>query len=207
MNVISRIGKLRYLFLAVGFGIGISILADLTHAPFEDNQSDHEQVPHAYFSPGDNIRQLLIGYINAESTSIRVAAYSFTDGFIAAALLAALERGVRVEMIVDGSALYGHNRSVALKKVHAAMPLLVHHPANEGLMHNKFMIFATAGGNGKPLLVTGSFNYTYSAQQKNRENVLVIRHPSVISRYMNEFEKLKSEAYPLLANQRIELCA
>lgn len=51
-------------------------------------------------------------------------------------------------------------------------------------MHNKFGIF-----DGKKL-ITGSFNWTASADQKNAENLLVLDDPVLIKRFQTRFDKL-----------------
>ena len=60
-------------------------------------------------------------------------------------------------------------------------------------MHHKFAIF-----DGK-LLVTGSYNWTDSAERVNHENVLFVDDPAVIQRYQAHFERLLSgDATPSL---------
>ena len=53
-----------------------------------------------------------------------------------------------------------------------------------GLMHNKFAII-----DGK-ILLTGSFNWTLAADQKNEENLLIIEDRKVIKAYQKRFEYL-----------------
>jgi phosphatidylserine/phosphatidylglycerophosphate/cardiolipin synthase-like enzyme len=166
----------------------------------EMHATNDESAPCVFFAPRDNIRQMIISLINNEQKHIKIAAYSFTDTFIGTALIQALNRGVTVELVLDGSALY-NNRSIALNKIHEHIPLIVYHPSNDGLMHHKFMLFATAN-NGYPAMITGSYNFTYSAQQKNRENLVLINHEAVINAYAEEFEILKKASFPLLPKQK-----
>jgi len=56
-------------------------------------------------------------------------------------------------------------------------------------MHNKFAII------DNHLLLTGSYNWTFSANHRNDENLMVIDDPDVISRYQNYFEKLWFDKY------------
>jgi phosphatidylserine/phosphatidylglycerophosphate/cardiolipin synthase-like enzyme len=58
-------------------------------------------------------------------------------------------------------------------------------------MHNKFAIIDNR------LLLTGSYNWTASANNRNDENLMVIDDPEVIARYQNQFEKLWFEKYSL----------
>jgi phosphatidylserine/phosphatidylglycerophosphate/cardiolipin synthase-like enzyme len=64
------------------------------------------------------------------------------------------------------------------------------------LMHNKFFIFEQ-NLHDQTLLVTGSFNCTYSAQKYNQENIVILDLPQLIQKYRNQFNWLKSHAKPL----------
>lgn len=64
------------------------------------------------------------------------------------------------------------------------------------LMHNKFFIFEQ-NLHDQTLLVTGSFNCTYSAQKYNQENIVILDMPQLIQKYQNQFSWLKSHAQPL----------
>ena len=56
-------------------------------------------------------------------------------------------------------------------------------------MHNKFAIIDNR------ILLTGSYNWTFSANHRNDENLMVIDDPDVIARYQNYFEKLWFDKY------------
>ena len=58
------------------------------------------------------------------------------------------------------------------------------------IMHNKFVIFGKNISN-KPLLWTGSFNFTKSAQLKNQENVVILDEQYLIQKYEKQFEVIK----------------
>jgi phosphatidylserine/phosphatidylglycerophosphate/cardiolipin synthase-like enzyme len=53
-------------------------------------------------------------------------------------------------------------------------------------MHNKFAIF-----DGK-LMVTGSYNWTASAEKYNYENAVFITDPTAIDQYQKEFNEIWS---------------
>ena len=60
----------------------------------------------------------------------------------------------------------------------------VRNDTNPGLMHNKVMII-----DGK-IVLTGSFNWSVSAEKKNNENLIVIRSLYVARVYEEEFDKI-----------------
>ena len=58
-------------------------------------------------------------------------------------------------------------------------------------MHHKFAIIDNR------LLLTGSYNWTFSANNRNDENLLIIDDPELIEVFENQFENLWSNKYSL----------
>lgn len=144
-----------------------------------------------YFSPQDHLAERLIGLIDKEQKSIKVAIYSITHGKIARALQQAAERGVLVELVIDPN-------STKLKSpIHrlSNMGIYVWDPpatfvgksnkAKKGLMHDKFCIF------GDHLVWTGSFNFTYDAEGRNEENVVILDSLQAAKKYKEHFDEIK----------------
>lgn len=75
--------------------------------------SAHTARVEAAFTPGDDIAALIAGRIAKARHSVQVQAYLFTDRRLARALLAALKRGVAVEVVGDAAACRGSARSSA----------------------------------------------------------------------------------------------
>lgn len=162
-----------------------------------DGQSKIREV---LFAPDDNVQDLLITLINEEKESISVAAYSFTDQDIAQALINAQNRGVRVEVVVDGSSsITAYHKASFLAK--HRIPLWVYPSVKtegkqkrpKGIMHNKFMIFKNSLLN-RSIIWTGSFNFTRSAQNINQENVIVLDDPHFVEKYTKRFDILKQRS-------------
>jgi len=63
--------------------------------------------------------------------------------------------------------------------------------AAHAIAHNKVMII------DKAVLITGSFNFTKAAEEKNAENLLVIRSKELASTYIENWQRHKehSERY------------
>lgn len=49
-------------------------------------------------------------------------------------------------------------------------------------------------------VITGSFNFTKAAQNKNAENVLIIRDPSLAKRYMDNWQRRQAVSEALNFN-------
>lgn len=147
----------------------------------------------AFFSPDDDLEDLLIQLINAEHHSIKVAVFSFTNADIARALMLAHRRGIEVEILIDISCLKDkYNKIDMLKR--AGIKIFVYNPRNtsflNNIMHNKFVLFGKNVGN-KSLLWTGSFNFTKSAKINNQENIIIVDEMHLIERYRKQFAILK----------------
>lgn len=147
------------------------------------------------FSPIDNVKGALLHAIQDEQAAILVAIFMITDKDIAQALIDAHMRGVHVEIITDvGCRRDKFGKVDMLKK--AGIVVYVYKPQSANafisdIMHHKFVIFEK-NRSAKPLLWTGSFNFTKSANLNNQENVLIIDDRSVIDRYKDHFLKLKN---------------
>jgi mitochondrial cardiolipin hydrolase len=147
----------------------------------------------AFFSPDDDLEDLLIQLINNERLSIKAAVFSFTNGDIAHALINAQRRGIEIEIVTDISCIKDKfNKIEMLKK--AGIKIFIYNPRNasifNNIMHNKFVLFGKNIGN-KSLLWTGSFNFTKSAKMYNQENIIIVDEMHLIERYRKQFAILK----------------
>ena len=106
--------------------------------------------------------------------TVLVQAYSFTSVPIAKALLAAHKRGVNVEVILDKSQK-SEKYSEADFLVNVGIPVQI--DTKHAIAHNKIMVI-----DGETV-ITGSFNFTTAAEEKNAENLLVIRSPELAAKY------------------------
>ena len=137
------------------------------------------------FSPHQGATALIVRTIGEAQTSVRVAAYSFTSLPIADALVQAHQHGIDVEVVLDKSQSKGRHKLVDFLEANN-IPTRIN--AHYAIMRNKFMII------DDKVLELGSFNYTKSAENKNAENVLVLRNdPDAISNYRQQWEKLWNE--------------
>lgn len=143
------------------------------------------------FTPQDNIQKTLANTIAHAQRSVWVQAYLFTDERIADALVAAHRRGVDVEVLMDAKQATGANNKVLLKLVEAGIAVRLETIYETA--HNKIMIIDA--GSDRALVATGSYNYTYGAQARNAENVLIIRRaPATIQRYIEHWHKHAEQA-------------
>ena len=154
-----------------------------------------------YFSPQDNIKNVVLSYIQSEEKSIKAAVYWITDKEIINALAEASKRDIDVEIVVDKETLTSYIPTLRknLGKLQDAGVKVYIYSALYGTMHNKFCIFEKnkwvdlLEGKPRSIVYTGSYNWTWKANYVNQENVLFIDNKSVVSKYEQRFEKIKKE--------------
>ena len=134
-----------------------------------------------FFCPADACEQALINEIREAESFIHAAVFSFTLESVADELIIARNKGVEVKVVVDYQQS-ASQYSVHQKLLEAGVDVVI--DSNSGLMHNKFAVI-----DGKKI-VTGSFNWTKNASEKNRENLLVIISEELASYYEAEFIRI-----------------
>lgn len=123
------------------------------------------------FTPGDDAAGLLVRAIDGARSQVLVQAFSFTHRQIAAALIRAQQRGVDVQVLADPEQAELIDKNAVGQLTAGNVPVFadgVHLAA-----HNKVVVIDARAE--QPVLVTGSFNFTFAAQHRNAENMLVIR--------------------------------
>lgn len=136
----------------------------------------------AYFSPSLDCENQIIRHLNNSTETVDIAVYTMTNRPIMRAIEKAYNRGVRIRIITDKKQA-DHYSSIATRLYQKDIPIKIN--TEFEIEHNKFAIF-----DGQAL-ITGSFNWTYSASNKNSENCLVITdEPELIGQYEKRFEKL-----------------
>jgi phospholipase D len=136
-----------------------------------------------YFSPKGGCAQAVIHWIGRANQSIHVLMFIFSLDSVADALISAHKRGVEVKLVLDKSQSY--SEFAALK----AAGIEVRNDTNwEGIMHNKIAIIDHV------IVLTGSFNWTDTADNSNNENLIVIHSVEVASRYESEFQKIWNQS-------------
>jgi phosphatidylserine/phosphatidylglycerophosphate/cardiolipin synthase-like enzyme len=149
----------------------------------------------AAFTPGDDIAGLIRGHVARAKRTIQMHAYLFTDRALANALLAALRRGVEVEIVADAAQheAGGLPFLAALDRAGARIYLNDAYAAS----HNKVVIIDAAGPGAT--VITGSYNFTQAAQSKNAENVVVLSgNRELTGRFADNFQqhRARSRTWP-----------
>lgn len=141
------------------------------------------------FSPSGGCTQAIVDELNKSKESVIVEAYSFTSQPIANAVADALARGVDVRVVLDKSQRGDRN---ALTPFFGDHHVPVYIDEQHGIAHNKVMVI------DKKVVITGSFNFTKSSEEKNAENLLIIHdRPKLAAAYLANFEHHLDHSVPL----------
>ena len=156
-------------------------------APAGDAPAGTIPRPSVCFTPGGNCTQRIVNAINAAREEVLVQAYSFTSPPIARALEEAKRRGLRVRIIVDDSQLT-ERYSQADEVERAGLEVWVDDPT--GIAHSKVIVI------DRSWVITGSFNFSRSAQERNAENLLVLRDTELAGQYSENWERRRAVSKP-----------
>lgn len=135
------------------------------------------------FTPGQNCTAEITDEIDAAKQSIFVQAYSFTSSPIAAHLVAAKKRGVKVNVILDKSQKT-QRYSAFHFLVNQHIPCWIDY--KPAIAHNKIMII------DEKEVITGSFNFTQAAQNRNAENLLIINDRTLATIYLKNWNRRRA---------------
>lgn len=165
------INKNKYLALFIGFFFCLG--------PVSGAQPESAEILAIYFTPPAGAAHGLIKHLDGAQKSIRVMAYGFTSLDLSDALIRAKRRGVLVELIQDERSAQSNQGAIA--------PLIqvdieVRNDARHAIAHNKIMII------DDEIVVTGSYNFTVSAEKRNAENFIVIKSEYAVRRYSENWK-------------------
>ena len=99
----------------------------------------------------------------------------------------AKKRNIHVEIILDKGQRSDKYSSADFVS-HAGIPTLI--DASHAIAHNKIMVI------DEEKVITGSFNFTKSAEQSNAENLLVIEDSTIALTYLSNWKAHKRHSEP-----------
>ena len=135
----------------------------------------------AHFS---QIRTTITKYIEDSTTEICIAVAWFTHRDLFQAILGALDRNVKVSVILIDDIINRGPNGLDFATYMAKGGAIRFMNTRKLLMHNKFCLFDSK------VLVTGSYNWTYSAETRNAENIIATDEENVCLAFREQFGKL-----------------
>lgn len=146
------------------------------------------------FTPWDDAEGAVVRALFEARRTVQVQAYLLTSRSIAHALQSAQSRGVAVEILADREMLEKGDKSLLPLLADGGIPVWLE--TRYAAAHNKVILIDV--GQADPVVITGSYNYTWSAQARNAENLLILRgNPPLAQRYLDNWRRHKNDARKL----------
>ena len=144
-----------------------------------------------YFTPWDDAQAALVAAIEQARQQVLVQAFVLSSRTIAASLIQAYRRGVDVRVLADQRQHTDVEGSQLVRLVQAGIPVWLETRYRSA--HNKIMLIDVR--TLQPVIITGSYNYSWGAQHMNAENLLLIRgNAALASRFESNWLRHQSEA-------------
>jgi len=131
------------------------------------------------------LEQAIIPVVNFAQSSIRFLAFSFTDYPLANAMVTRAQNGVSVAGVYEK---VGSDTEASEFDTLFCGGVAVRRDGNPGFMHDKVIVV-----DGR-YVITGSMNYSTSAEESNDENVVILDNPAIAGLYLQDFERVWSRA-------------
>lgn len=182
---------------------------DSKFGPFKTNNTPHnfvvDGVPiELYFSPTDGTNAKLQNAMGSSDIDMYFGVYSFTVSADADTIVKQIEDGVYVAGILDPT-------SSSYPPYAILSPIMGENLIKDnitGLYHNKMLIVDPSAPNSDPLVLTGSHNWSASADTKNDENTLIIHDATLANIYYQSFfQNFTDEGGTLVLQTGIESLA
>jgi len=139
-----------------------------------------------YFSPDDKVATRIVELLRGAQKSIYFMAYSFTADDFGEILRQKAQAGLSVAGVMEESQVKSNKGTEFDAFQQAGLP--VDMDGNAGQMHHKVFII------DEQIVITGSYNFSSSAERINDENVVIFFDPQIAAQYLAEFQRVEAEA-------------
>ena len=132
-----------------------------------------------YMAPEDAVMAKLVAYVQGAQKSVHFMIFTFTHDSLAQAMIERFRAKIDVQGVIEDNNA-GQGSLVDL--FCAGVPVKT--DGNRYVLHHKVIIIDSE------TVITGSFNFTWSADTENDENVLVIHDRALAALYEAEYQKM-----------------
>jgi len=127
------------------------------------------------------LEKAIIPVVSNAQSSIRFLAFSFTDYPLAKAMIDRAAAGVNVAGVFEK--VGSETEYAELRTLHCA-GVPVRQDGNPSFLHHKVIVV------DQRFVITGSLNFSTSAEESNDENVIIIDNQDIAALFMQEFERV-----------------
>lgn len=145
------------------------------------------------FSPWDDAEGAVLRALAEAQQSVHLQMFLLSSRSIANALIAAHARGVQVMVLADREMVVKGENTLVPKLAAAGVDVRLE--TRYAAAHNKILLIDIDGPH--PVVITGSYNFTWSAQARNAENLLILRdNPPLARVYFANWQRHYADAIP-----------
>jgi phosphatidylserine/phosphatidylglycerophosphate/cardiolipin synthase-like enzyme len=144
-----------------------------------------------YFDPSDHTTSHIGEALNAAIYSINIAMLTFTRDDLAQILINKKNQGDKVRVILDNNTDSG-NEFANLQS--NGIDIHLKGSALTGYLHHKYAVLDAENSSANQVVITGSHNWSSSAETSNNENTLIIHSNKIANLYLQEFKARYIEA-------------
>jgi phosphatidylserine/phosphatidylglycerophosphate/cardiolipin synthase-like enzyme len=134
-----------------------------------------------YFSPEDKIERIIIERIKKAKHTIHFMGFSFTSKKLAEEIIRLNKKGIKIYGIIEKIGSNSKDSQYVKLKLEGTQVKL---DKNINRMHHKVIII------DESIIITGSYNFSVSANEKNDENIIILHNKDISKKYIEEFFKL-----------------
>jgi phosphatidylserine/phosphatidylglycerophosphate/cardiolipin synthase-like enzyme len=170
-------------------------LTNSRFGPFKTDNTPHQFViggknVECYFSPSDAVTYQIANEINNANNLLCFSVMAFTRTDLANAVAARAFSGVNTYGMVEDTGSGGGNAFLIMQ---AAMNSDLREDNHSYILHHKYMIADQGDSAADPLVLTGSHNWSTSAETRNDENTVIVHDQRIANQYFQEFAMRFSE--------------
>lgn len=137
------------------------------------------------FTPGGNCLSAAITEVGKARSEIKINAYSLTAKPLVDALIKARQSGVKVEIILDRGAPNAQNNATYLSTLNGIPTYL---DSMHAIADNNVIIV------DNETVMCGTFRFTKDADDRNAENMLIVKADAMTASYRANWEEHRSHA-------------
>jgi phosphatidylserine/phosphatidylglycerophosphate/cardiolipin synthase-like enzyme len=141
-----------------------------------------------YFSPDDGVAAHLLELLGDAEQSIYFMAFSFTSDDLGKLMRKKFLAGLDIAGVMEAEQVRSNTGTEYDSLLQSGIDVRL--DGNPGQMHHKIIVI------DRKVVITGSYNFSASAETRNDENLIVIYSPTIAEQYLAEFQRVYAVSQP-----------
>jgi phosphatidylserine/phosphatidylglycerophosphate/cardiolipin synthase-like enzyme len=153
----------------------------------------------SYFSPSDETNCHILDALQSTDHHVEIGLLLLTHDELIDEIIRLHQNGVEVRVILEDEE---SSTNAVARLRQAGVPLVIHDFGP--IFHHKYAIIDEGYQDSDPQVISGSHNWTWSADNINDENTLILHDQSIANIFRQEFEARWAELYTTSLSETIE---